>query len=296
MIKLIACDLDGTLLNANHQLSQTSVNTIRTLKQKGIEFLVATGRSYESAAVLFKPYELECPYILLNGAMINDTDGHTVYKDPIKVAQVKEVIETLDSLDAYFHMYTAKGVASKMEDRCKEIFMAHLIREGNSEKMARKIMDEAKFGKIDLRIHDYQAFLNTNIEVFKIEVFAMDDKEIQFIRQHLQKIPQIILANSVADNIEITNLHTQKASALKHYLNMHDLRHDEVLVFGDSCNDLEMIKEFPHSFAVNNAIEQVKEVANYECESNIQEGVCKVLQNVIQDNTSLDFLKAFKKT
>ena len=71
-IKLVACDLDGTLLDENHQLSQRNIQAIQRLHKAGINFMVATGRNYQSVAPMFKKEGIHCDCLLLNGALITD--------------------------------------------------------------------------------------------------------------------------------------------------------------------------------------------------------------------------------
>ncbi|MFR6488184.1 MAG: HAD family hydrolase, partial [Clostridium sp.] len=72
MIKLVACDLDGTLLDEAHQLPLRNIQAIHNLQQAGITFMAATGRNYQSVAPMFEKEGIRCDCLLLNGALITD--------------------------------------------------------------------------------------------------------------------------------------------------------------------------------------------------------------------------------
>ena len=83
MIKLVACDLDGTLLDENHQLSQRNIQAIHGLHKAGITFMAATGRNYKSVAPMFKKEGIHCDCLLLNGALITDAHGKRLSHTPV---------------------------------------------------------------------------------------------------------------------------------------------------------------------------------------------------------------------
>ncbi|EFO70535.1 hydrolase, haloacid dehalogenase-like family protein [Lactobacillus iners LactinV 01V1-a] len=83
MIKLIASDMDGTLLNEKMQISAENIKAIKYAQKKGVEFLIATGRSKLESAKLLANAGIKVGYINLNGAMLYNTEGHLVFEQDI---------------------------------------------------------------------------------------------------------------------------------------------------------------------------------------------------------------------
>ena len=94
MMKLIACDLDGTLLDGNHGLSDKSKAVLPKLAEQGIQFMVATGRMAQSVIPMFEHVLPDCEYLLLNGALITDAKGKALYEVTMK----KEHIRLVDAI------------------------------------------------------------------------------------------------------------------------------------------------------------------------------------------------------
>ena len=78
MIKLIASDMDGTLINSSHEISSRNLNAIRRAQESGIEFAIATGRDYSMVKPFLDKYQLKCEAIVMNGAEYRDCKGEVI--------------------------------------------------------------------------------------------------------------------------------------------------------------------------------------------------------------------------
>lgn len=295
MIKLIACDLDNTLLNAYHELSKEDSDVIKNVINSGVEFMVATGRSYEGAKDLIEVFDIYCDYVVLNGAMIRHRDEGVVLEIPMASGMLRQVIELLEEEDMCYHMFTSKGNATTNVKRVHDEVLLHMMRNNMSKEEALSMIEKGKFGSFDEEIRDVEAYLELSPVVYKVEVFAVDESKQEQVRARLKLISGIEITNSVADNIEITCVEAQKGTTLLKYCDMHGIQKEEVLVFGDSLNDLNMMSSFPNSIAVANATKQILDTANYCTDSNVNHGVAKVLKELLNDLNGMDFLKHFKK-
>ncbi len=83
MIKLIASDMDGTLLNANMQISEENIQAIKYAQSHGVEFMVATGRNRKEALPPLQEAGIDCAMITLNGAQVFDKSGTSLFTVPI---------------------------------------------------------------------------------------------------------------------------------------------------------------------------------------------------------------------
>jgi hypothetical protein len=90
MIKLIACDLDGTLLNSSMEISDANVQAIKRAQENGIEFMVASGRAPHESQPMLKEYGIDCGFINLNGGLVFDTAGNLIVKNPFEAGNCQE--------------------------------------------------------------------------------------------------------------------------------------------------------------------------------------------------------------
>lgn len=281
MIKLVACDLDGTLLDENHQLPQRNIQAIHKLQQAGISFMAATGRNYQSVAPMFEKEGIRCDCLLLNGALITDADGNRRSHTPMPLDIAAAALRILEESTLPYHMYTSEGIVSSAPEKGREMFIRHMRKQGMQDEEIRELMEESSFGCYDREIKDAFLYLREEPIIYKLEAFGDDAEGLHALRSQLKQVEHTAVTNSVADNIEITASGAQKGLALKKLCREQGLQPDEVMVFGDSLNDLSMMQEFRHSFAMENAADIIKEAAGYQTLSNAKHGVAHVLEQLI---------------
>lgn len=282
MIKLVACDLDGTLLDEAHQLPLRNIQAIHNLQQAGITFMAATGRNYQSVAPMFEKEGIRCDCLLLNGALITDAQGRRLSHTPLPLDTAIAAIHILENSGLPYHMYTDEGVVSSSPEKGRAMFMQHMRKQGMRDDEISRLMEESSFGSYDREIEDVFRYLQEKPILYKLEAFGDDRQLLHFVRTQLQALKHTAVTNSIADNIEITAAHAQKGLALKKLCEEQGLHPDEVMVFGDSLNDLSMMQEFRYSFAMANAADIIKEAANYQTRSNAEHGVAYVLERLLK--------------
>ena len=110
MIKLIASDMDGTLLNNNHDIDKETVEAIRKAEEAGIIFAISTGREYESVKPILDKHNIKAQCILSNGAEYRDEEGNILDKVNINEESAKRVIDILEKNNLSARIFTNKGV------------------------------------------------------------------------------------------------------------------------------------------------------------------------------------------
>ena len=110
MIRLIASDMDGTLLNNDHDIDIETVEAIRKAEEAGIIFAISTGREYDSVKVLLDKHNIKAQCVLSNGAEYRDEDGNILDVINIKEESAKKIIEILDKNKMSARIFTEKGV------------------------------------------------------------------------------------------------------------------------------------------------------------------------------------------
>lgn len=282
MIKLLACDLDGTLLDDKHQLPTENAEAIRKLQAAGIQFMTATGRNYKSVASLLEPHGIVCEHLLLNGSVLKNEVGKTVFDMAMKLDTVKKVMDVLDHEELCFNMYTSEGSLTPNMQKATEQFLAHMQSNGLSIEEAQEIMTKNAFNVYHREVKDLSAYLLENPKIYKMETFSGNVEVSRFVRKKLEVIDGIALSDSISENVEITDVRAQKGYTLKMYCEQKGILLDEVVVMGDSMNDLSMMQLFPHSIAVGNANNAIKEAASYVTIKNHEMAVAHVIDELLK--------------
>lgn len=281
MIKLVACDLDGTLLDEKHELPRENAEAILKLQKAGIEFMSATGRNYRSVKKLFSVQDIQCDHLLLNGAMRKDKDGNTLYEKVMDLAVVEQIIAILSKEDLCFNMYTSEGTVTPDIKKAQQEFLVHMKQNGMREEEAKEMMEKNSFCIYEREVSDLAAYLKEAPRIYKMETFGGTREVAQRVRKKLTMLSGIALSDSISDNVEITDLHAQKGYTLRLLCEQKNIALDEVVVMGDSMNDLSMMQLFQHSVAMGNATQAIKDAATYVTKENHEFAVAHVIEQIL---------------
>ncbi len=283
MIKLVAADLDGTLLDEKHQLNDRTAQAIKEIQKQGIKFMTATGRNFNSVLPLFKEKGIVCDFLLLNGALISDYHGNPILQTPFSIKAAEKAMAVLEKSELPYQISTNQGILSTDVQKGKMMFIQHMKRHGMSDEEIREMMEKSAFGRYDGEITDISAYLKGNPTIYKMEAFGDEEQKMTKTFDELQKIAELAITNSVASNIEVTVKEAQKGLALKEFCEREQIKEEEVVVIGDSLNDLSMMQLFKNSVAMKNAIDIIKETASYITEANYDYGAALVLEDLVSD-------------
>ncbi|NFF79677.1 HAD family phosphatase [Clostridium botulinum] len=286
MIKLIASDMDGTLLNNNHDIDVETVEAIRKAEEAGIIFTISTGREYDSVKGILDKHNIRCQCILSNGAEYRDEEGNILEVININKEYAKQIIKILDENKLPARIFTDKGVftTSTREEALQEVVFRTLTFNPNlTEDEAKKMAEKEGFFTSLKYIDDVEKFFEDGIEVRKFVAFHKDVELIDKIKKTVGKLEGLAISSSFDDNIEITDLNAQKGIILEQVAKKMDIDIKDVMILGDSFNDYSMFEIFEESVAMKNAIPEVKEIAKYITDSNGNLGVAKAIYNVLNN-------------
>ena len=257
MIKLIVSDMDGTLLAHDSSISKGNIEAIRYAQSKGVQFAIATGRDYSSLKGILEAHDLKCFSILGNGAQFCNENGEILSSAYFPKKCFKQVLQIFDELKIHYMIFTANGFYSTAEpnvvrdafiDRCVVQFKRKredYLDDGCNQDMA--CMKLKKIGDLD-------DFINSSIDIIKVEAFNNDVSLIEKAKEKLQEIDGIAYLSSFDDNIEVTDKAAQKGLILENVIEELGYSKDEVMVLGDGLNDITLFERFKYSFAPGNAM------------------------------------------
>jgi Cof subfamily protein (haloacid dehalogenase superfamily) len=284
MIKCIASDMDGTLLNSNQQISEENKEAILKAQAQGIEFVVATGRSYQEATYVLAQAGLTCPVICVNGAEVRSKEGEVLSATPIDKQLAREAASRLIEKDVYFEVYTNKGAFTMDVDKAVSILI-DIIMSANPEVNREEVIEAAGARLRDGLIHtieDYELlFADENYQIYKLLAFSFEADRLESANESLLELEGLAVSTSGHDNLEITNEQAQKGIALESFVKAKGIDLAETMAIGDNYNDVSMLEKAGRSVAMGNADYYIKSLCDVVTDINDESGVAKAILEVI---------------
>ena len=274
-IRLIALDLDGTLLGSDKQLSPENAAALAEAAAQGIEIVPATGRFYRGMPQVIR----ELPYvhyvISVNGAQVVDvTRQETVCGAEIAWERAVTVMERLDALDVIYDCYQDGWgwISQSFYDKAEQ-YAAHI----HSLKMLKELRTP---------VPELKAYLKEQGHgVQKIQIFFRD----MALREKMLKLlpaefPDLVVTTSIVNNIEINSRAATKGVALQKLAEYLNIPVAQTMAFGDDTNDIAMLQAAGVGVAMGNAYDKVKAAADYITDSCDDNGVAHALQHFLWEN------------
>lgn len=261
MTKLIASDMDGTLLDDNKQLPGDFYETIDKLAEKGVRFTVASGRTYNAVEHLFpESYRTKIDYICDNGAYIVH-NGEILEITPLSREVVEEFIAAANRIGGFKLLVCAVGGTYHLHDT--DDFNAEV----------------AKFYKNHIECDDLMSIQDT---IYKIAVCDMQGAQ-QRGKPALDAVFGDRLNIQVSGQIwmDVMAGGVSKGSALKKLSEALGIDKSEVMAFGDYYNDMDMLTTAGISFAMANGHDDIKKITTHIADSNNNGGVTKAIKQFV---------------
>lgn len=264
MIKLIALDMDGTLLNSQHQITQEVKKAIQDAKNQGIKVVLCTGRPLIGVRQSLKELDLlsaDDYVITFNGALIQKSQTeevlshHTLtYDDYADLVALSEKIDLHIHMEDEHHMYTPNKNIGKYTVHESEL---------TGMPLRYRSLDETK----------------RDINISKIMMIDEPDKlaqQQQFIPNEIYNRFEVVLSTPYF--LEFLNPKASKGNAVKELAQLLNINQDEVMAVGDNMNDLSMIQYAGTGVAMGNAAEPLKEAADQITKTNDEHGVAYAIR------------------
>ena len=285
MIKLIASDMDGTLIGTNHKISIENIEAIKIAQEKGVKFAIATGRAYEDVKPFLDECGFKCECVVLNGGEYRDIAGEKVVGIYIDKSIATEILNIMSKYDLAVEIYTDDGYYTT---NTKEETLKGMIKRAKTfypeikdpEEIYKNAINHPHFINMNY-ITNLDEFLKGDLNIGKFVSFAESIDEINGLKEELNKLDGLAISSSFVTNIEINDVNATKGRILAKVAKRMGIQKEEVAILGDSFNDYSMFVEFPNSFAMENAIPEIKEVAKYITASNSEHGVAKAIYRIL---------------
>lgn len=261
--KAVICDLDGTLLNSHHTISESTQKIIREIVDRGIKFYIATGRHHVDAFVFKKMLGLNSFLISSNGAKVHDPQNREVFSVTIPKDVTAEIINL--TVDEVIH---------------KNIF-------ADDEWIVEKPLEDAE------EFHKDSGFFHTVVPSFEA-VKHRDITKFFYISEDIESLEvfsktlhdrfkdKVEITLSMSSCLEVMNSGVSKGEAIKKMLAMEGIDPSEAIAFGDGMNDVEMLSTVGKGFLMGNHNPNLKRSLphNEVIGTNDEDGVAKKLEEL----------------
>lgn len=260
MIKLIASDMDGTLLNSEGNLPKDFYNIANKLMDRGVIFVAASGRQYYTLRNNFKEIKDKIMFLAENGAYVVYKNKE-LYSSTLKKEEIHEIIKVARTIPNVGIVLCGKKSAY-------------------TESLQTEFMIEVE--KYYHMHESVQDLLNVDDEYIKIALYDMEGAETNSNKVMAplfgEKYQVTVSGQSWLD---LGKKGTNKGNSLKSVLKSLEIDRKETMVFGDYFNDVEMLQEAYHSYAMMNAPEGVKKYSRFLAKTNDEDGVIEVIKEKV---------------
>lgn len=265
--KLVAIDMDGTLLNSENEISKRTIKAIKRAKEQGTHIVISTGRILKSALHYAELLNLRNPIVACNGAIIVDESQNIIYEKSLDKDKVRDIANLAKAEGVYCHFYDRTSFYSNV--RSEEVLK--LYNEGSTNM------------SIDVNVfQDIEEIMDIkDLSIYKFLFIDENKDKLQRLRHQLDELGDINTSSSWENNIEAMGLNVSKGEALKELCQTLKIKPEEVIAIGDSENDLSMLKFAGLGVAMGNSDESIKKYSDYVTSSNDEDGVAKVIEEFI---------------
>ncbi|ADL43185.1 Cof-like hydrolase [Caldicellulosiruptor obsidiansis OB47] len=272
MYKLIAIDLDMTLLDRNKNISYRNKKAIELAKQKGVKIVLCSGRILKGVMYFAKVLGLHDQVIVAcNGAIVRDLKKNKdIYYVGLENEKSLEIARICKENDIYYHYYFQDTMIARRLDYSSKFYY-----EKNKEL--------PKEERIDIIIDDSEQTLKSCGDLItKFVIIDKDVEKVDRVREIIEKrLSGVETTKSDTNILEVMKEGVNKKRALEFVCSYLGIDPKEIMAIGDNENDLQMIEFAGLGVAMENAIEELKKIADFVTQSYEDDGVAKAIEKFV---------------
>jgi Cof subfamily protein (haloacid dehalogenase superfamily) len=287
MIKIVFFDIDGTFLNKQSKVEESTVRAIKSAKEKGIIVGLATGRGPGDIDYLLEKHDLDFA-VCYNGQFIYKKDHTLISAKPIDKKSVRDIAKFADK--------ESRELAFGLKDK---MVGSRLLRAGNSEfvrLISPFLPEQLSVGLKSSFQHVVRRYRKTHYSYYPqlrepIYQLVMISPEREQARIQ-EKFPNVHITRSNPYSIDIIPKGGSKIKGIETVCAFYGLHPKEAMAFGDSWNDIEMIEGVGFGVAMGNAVENLKQVADFVTTANDRDGIARAFQQfrILEDEVAKEIL------
>lgn len=277
-IKLIALDLDGTLLNSKHKLSDRNKTAVKKAIENGVQVVIATGKTRISATSLLEELGIKSPGVFTQGLTIYNGDGTIRNSVVMDKNIVRHIITFAEDRGFGVLAYSGDRILTRRADEIAEKIAEYGEPLAESVGALQNILDNTEINKLILYGQE------SKIAALRWQLSKQLDGQIHLTRSAVTGIIEVLPANS------------SKGKAVMRVMKDLNIAPENTMAIGDGENDIEMLQAVGTSVAMGNAVQKLKDVASQVVGSNDEDGVAQAIEmfvtGKIEDKKPADEAKA----
>ncbi|MFP3014000.1 MAG: pyridoxal phosphatase [Arsenophonus sp. NC-XBC3-MAG3] len=268
--RVIALDLDGTLLNPQKQILPQSLTAINQARRQGVKVIIATGRHHVSIHPFYQALNLDTPAICCNGTYLYDYQAKKVLEsDPLSIEEATKVIEYLKGTDINHLMYVDDAMLYQQYNDTIE----------QTLKWAESLPKNQRpnIYKVD----NFNKAIQQVTAIWKFATYTPDIKKLRLFRKTIQEELNLACEWSWFDQVDIAKKGNSKGLRLQRWVESQGLAMKDVIAFGDNFNDVSMLTAANLGVAMGNSCDEVKKHADIITDQNSAPGIAEVIQKYV---------------
>ena len=258
MIKMVATDIDGTILPYNGEFRPAVLDCINNLTAKGIKVVLVTGRMHSSTVPIAQKLGLNTPVISYQGGLIKEMNGNTLYQSNLPIQTTKEIIKWGRENKVHLNLYLDDKLYVEEDNQIIQYYIKG------------KFVDYTVCSFDDLEIKNVNKLLAIDIH---------DAQRVSgWVEILKEKYPQLYIVKSTPYYCEIGPSDAKKSLSVEFLCNYWGIRKEEVLTIGDQNNDIDLVKYGGIGVAMGNGTEELKACADYITDTCDNDGFVKAIE------------------
>ncbi|MDA1476614.1 Cof-type HAD-IIB family hydrolase [Bacillus changyiensis] len=283
-MRLIAIDLDGTLLNTESIISPENRAAIKKALVSDCIVTICTGRATFDVKALLN--DLDIPIIAANGGTVHDFNYKLLSKTLMDTEAGQKAAQYLTDHHIYFEVYTDDALLSPNDGKQKLEAELDIIASANPDENKDTLWQGAltQFKQFGIKpVQNIQDIFNGEENIYKLLCFSFDLDKLEKAKAELSTYPKLALTSSGKHIIEILPDMSGKGRALKELAKHYGIDKKDIYAIGDSPNDLSMFEEAGHRIAMGNAINELKQMSTFITKSNDENGVAYFINQLLEN-------------
>lgn len=259
-VKMIATDIDGTILKYDFNFNQTVIDCIKNLSKNDVKVILITGRMHNATKFIADELGLETPIVSYHGGLVreNTTEAKILYERYVKNDFAEEIIKWAKENDVHINVYLDDRLYVEKEDKI-------IIRYATERCVE----------------YNIAAFDTLNIDKVN-KIVAIDFENPERVKTWVEtlrkKYPELYIVNSTPHFCEICNKESTKGHAVKFLMDYYGFSQEEVMTIGDQNNDIELLQSGGIPVAMGNATEELKCYAKFITDTVDNDGFVRAVE------------------
>ncbi|MGG0756408.1 HAD family hydrolase [Brevibacillus laterosporus] len=291
--KIVAFDMDGTLLNGEAKISRETWKACEELQQRGVKLLLSTGRPFVSARIASDYYPFD-GYVCSNGAALFTEDGTLVKYAELPREVIISLVEISRQKDIYYEVHdqnSNRWMVEEDKERIGEmLFSEPFITEGitlehTKREYANRQFSYNELAKFMLKDELVSKIASGEFVISKMFFWHKDTNVLKWLREQTTEfVGQVSLTSSGPFNMEVIPLGLSKWVGLQTFMQKWNVPAAEIAAFGDAMNDFEILSHVGHPVVMENAQDEVKKLARYMAKHHCEDGVACFIREYMLPN------------